>query len=108
MWSKEGIKYFKRVETEWKKVYKDGKLMMILYSYSEWEGWLEKKGIEMMLEKDLEITLHSVMAMWTDEDDAKNKGVEKGNDIDSKNCPSASRLGEEEEEGCNSDMDLRK
>jgi hypothetical protein len=30
-------------------------------------------------------TLHSVMAMWTDDDNAKNKGVEKGNDNESEN-----------------------
>ncbi len=57
--------------------------MMIFYS--GWEGWLEKKGKEMMVEEDSEKILHSVMAMWTDEDDAKNKGVEKGNDNESEN-----------------------
>ncbi len=85
-------------------MYKDEKLMKILYS--GWEGWLVKKGMEMTVEEDLEITLHSVMAMWTEKDDAKNKGVEKGNNNESKNCPSASEG--EEEEGYSSDMDLRK
>ncbi len=74
--------------------------------YSGWEGWLEKKGMEMTVEEDLEKTLYSVMAMWTDEDDAKNKGVEKGNNNESKNGPSASEG--DEEEGYSSDMDLRK
>jgi hypothetical protein len=27
--------------------------------YSGWEGWLEKKGIEMTVEEDSEKTLHS-------------------------------------------------
>jgi hypothetical protein len=34
LWSKEGIKYFKQAETEWKGVYKDEKFMKIYYS-----GW---------------------------------------------------------------------
>jgi hypothetical protein len=83
-------------------VYKDEKLMKILYS--GWDGWLEKKGMEMMVEEDSEKTLHSVMAMWTDEDDAKNKGVGKRNDNESENCPSASEV--EEEKGYSSDMDF--
>jgi hypothetical protein len=41
LWSKEGMKYFKPAETEWIRVYKDEKLMKILYS--GWESWLEKK-----------------------------------------------------------------
>ncbi len=59
-----GINNFKQAETEWKGVYKDEKLMEILSS--GWEGWLEKKGMGMMVEEDLEKILHSVMAMWTD------------------------------------------
>ncbi len=58
----------------------------------------------MTVEEDSEKTLHSVMAMWTDEDNANNKGVEKGNDNELKNCLSASAG--EEEEGYSSDMDL--
>jgi hypothetical protein len=38
MWSKEGIKYFKRAETEWKGVYKDEKLMKILYGVGRLVG----------------------------------------------------------------------
>jgi hypothetical protein len=58
-------------------VYKDEKLMRILYN--GWESWLEKKGKEMMVEENSDKNLHLVMAMWTDEEDAKNNGVEKGN-----------------------------
>ncbi len=46
------------------------------------------------------------MAMWTEEDDAKNKGVEKGNDNGSEICPSESEGGEEE--GYSLDVDFRK
>ncbi len=67
---------------------------------------MEKKGMEMMVEEDLEKTLHSVMVMWTDKDDTKNKGVEKGDNNESENCPIASEG--EKEEGHSSDMDLRK
>jgi hypothetical protein len=88
MWSKEGIKYFKQAETEWIGVYEDEKLMKILSS--GWEGWLEKKGKEMTVEEDCDKNLHSVMAMWTEEDDAKNKGVEKRNDNECEICPSES------------------
>jgi hypothetical protein len=85
-------------------VYKDEKLMRILYS--GWGSWLEKKGKEMTVEEDSDKKVHSVMAMWTEEDDAKNKGVEKGNDNESTICPSESE--DEEEEGYSSSMDLRK
>jgi hypothetical protein len=61
LWSKGGIKYFKRAETEWVTVYKDEKLMRILYS--GWESWLEKKGKEMMVEEGSDKNLHSVTAM---------------------------------------------
>jgi hypothetical protein len=104
MWSKEGIKYFKQAETERKGVFKDEKSMKILYS--GWEGWLEKKGKEMMVEEDSDKILRSVMAMQTEEDDAKNKGMEKGNDIESEIHLNESEG--EEEEGYSSDMDLRK
>ncbi len=99
LWSKEGIKCFKRAETEWIGVYKDKKLMRILYS-----GW--KASWRRKERRDPDENLHSVMAMWTEEDDAKNKGVEKGNNNESKICSSESE--DEEEEGYSSDMNLRK
>jgi hypothetical protein len=46
------------------------------------------------------------MAMWTEDDEAKKKGVEKGNNNESEIGPSESE--NEEEEGYSSDMDLRK
>jgi hypothetical protein len=104
LWSKKGIKYFKRAETEGVAVYKDEKLMRILYN--GWESWLEKKGKEMTVEEDSDKNLHSVMAMWTEDTEAKKKGVGKGNDNDSNIGPSESD--NEEEDGYSSDMDLRK
>ncbi len=67
---------------------------------------MEKKGKEMTVEEDSEKTLHSVMAMGTEDDDAKNKKVEKRNNNESKNCPSTSEG--VEEEGYSSDKQLRK
>jgi hypothetical protein len=105
LWSKEqGIKYFKQAETEWIAVYKDEKLMSTLYS--GWECWLEKKGKEMTVEEDSDKKLHSVMAMWTEDNEAKKKGVGKGNNHDSKISPSECE--NEEEDGYSSDADLRK
>jgi hypothetical protein len=104
LWSKEGIKYFKQAETEWVALYKDEKLMRILYSGCE--SWLEKKGKEMMVKEDSDKNLHSVMATWTEDEKAKKKGVGKGNNNDSK-----IGLGEsenEEEDGYSLYMDLRK
>ncbi len=83
-------------------MYKDDKLMKILYSGQK--GRFEKKRMEMLVEEDLEKTLHSFMARCGQ--NAKNKGVEKGNNNESENCPSASEG--KEEEGYSSDMDLRK
>ncbi len=77
-------------------MYKDEKLMRICYS--GWESWLVKEGKEMMVE--------SVMAMWTEDNEAKKKGVEKGNYNESKIGLSESE--NEDEEGYSSEMDLRK
>jgi hypothetical protein len=88
LWSKEGIEYFKQAETEWVVVYKDEKLMRILYS--GWESWLEKKGKEMTVEEDSDKNLHSVMALWTDYDESKKNGVEKENNNESEIGPSES------------------
>ncbi len=41
--------------------------------------------MEMMVEEDLEKTLHSVMALWTNEDDAKNKEWRRGTRMSWKN-----------------------
>ncbi len=67
---------------------------------------MEKKGKKMMVEEDSDKKLHSVMAMWTEDDEAKKKGVVKGNDNKSKIGPNESE--NEEEEGYSSDMDLNK
>jgi hypothetical protein len=60
----------------------------------------------MTVEEDYDKKLHSVMAMWTEDNEAKKKGVEKGDDNESEIGPSESE--NEEEEGYSSDMDLRK
>ncbi len=67
---------------------------------------MEKKGKEMTVEEDSDKNLHSVMAMWTEDDEAKKKGVEKGNNIDSNIGLSIRENGGED--GFSSDMDLRK
>jgi hypothetical protein len=58
---------------------------------------LEKKGKEMSVEEDSDENVHSVMAMWTEEDNAKKKGVEMVNKNDSKIGPSENENEEEEE-----------
>jgi hypothetical protein len=43
--------------------------------YSGWENWLEKKGMEMTVEEDSD---KNVMAMWTEDNEAKKKGSGEG------------------------------
>jgi hypothetical protein len=59
-----------------------------------------------MVEEDSDKKLHSVMAMWTEDDEAKKEGVEKGNNNDSEIGTSESE--NEEEDGYSSDMAIRK
>ncbi len=63
----------------------------------------ERKGDDSRRGSDK--NLNSVMALWTDKDDAKNNGVENGNNNESKIALSESEG--EEEEGYSSDMVLR-
>jgi hypothetical protein len=58
---------------------------------------LEMKGKEMMVDKDFDKKMHSLMAMWTENNEAKNKGEGKGNYNDFKIGPSESE--NEEEDG---------
>ncbi len=51
----------------------------------------------MSVEEDSDENVHSVMAMWTEEDNAKKKGVEMVNKNDSKIGPSENENEEEEE-----------
>ncbi len=66
---------------------------------------MEKKGKEVIVEEDSDKNLHSVMAMWTEDDEAKKKGVERGSNNESKIGPNESE--NEKEEGFSPDMDLR-
>ncbi len=55
-----------------------------------------EEGKEMTVEEDSDKKLHSVMAMWTEDDKAKKKGVGKGNNNYSKIGPSESENKQED------------
>jgi hypothetical protein len=75
LWSDEGMKYFKRAEKSWRKVYKNKEMMRGIYG--GFETWLNKYGKEITVAKNSMKTLHSVIARWTWKDERKlGKSVE--------------------------------
>ncbi len=63
LWSDDGIRYFKRAEKNWSKVYKNEETMRGIYE--GFKHWLNEYGKEMTVAKKSNKTLHSVMARWT-------------------------------------------
>ena len=85
-WNKEGIKYYQRAEMKYKELYKQAKLMDIIYR--GWETWLVTHKTKVIVGESSRKTFHSIMATWieTEEDNASDEGGEKGglrNDSDS-------------------------
>jgi hypothetical protein len=70
LWSDEGMKYFKRAEKTWQKVYKDKEMMRGIYG--GFETWLNKYGKEITFVRNSMKTLHSVIARWTLKDERKS------------------------------------
>jgi hypothetical protein len=96
LWSDEGIKYFKRAEKTWKKVYKDEKMMVDLYR--GFDKWLNNYGRQMIVSKNSSKSLFSVVATWTAKDDVDNDNLAETEEV---NPDDESE--EDEEEGYCSD-----
>ncbi len=69
LWSDEGMKYFKRAEKTWRKVYKNKEMMRGIYG--GFETWLNKYGKAITFAKNSMKTLHSIIARWTSKDKCK-------------------------------------
>lgn len=85
LWSEKGIKYFKRAERKWRKVYQDETVMMELYS--GFSAWLNKFGRDIIVAKNSTKSLHSVIATRmikkvNKDDDDKSTDSEKENESD--------------------------
>jgi len=85
LWSEKGIKYFKRAERKWRKVYQDETVMMELYS--GFSAWLNKFGRDIIVAKNSTKSLHSVIATRmikkvSKDDDDKSTDSEKENESD--------------------------
>jgi len=95
LWSAKGIKYFKRAERKWKKIYQNETIMIELYS--GFAAWLNKYGRTIIVAKNSTKSLHSVLA---------TKMVKKMNKhVDDKSTDSEreNESDEEEEDGYCSD-----
>jgi hypothetical protein len=64
------MKYFKRAEKVWKKVYKDETMMVDLYR--GFDKWLNIYGRQMVVSKNSSKSLFLVVATWTAKDDEDN------------------------------------
>jgi hypothetical protein len=73
LWSDEGMKYFKRAEKAWKKVYKDETMMVDLYR--GFDKWLNIYGRQMIVSKNSSKSLFLVVATWTAKDDVNNDNL---------------------------------
>ena len=64
LWSDEGMKYFKRAEKVWKKVYKDKTMMVDLYR--GFDKWLNIYGRQMIVSKNSSKSLFLVVGSNVD------------------------------------------
>ena len=79
LWSDEGMKYYRRTEKVWRKVYKDEAIIKELYR--GFDKWLHTYGREIIVSKTSSKSLHSVLARYITKDDTNNnRGVEAGTD----------------------------
>jgi hypothetical protein len=96
LWSDKGMKYFKRTEKAWKKVYKDETMMVDLYR--GFDKWLNNYGRQMIVSKNSSKSLFSVVATWTAKDDVDNDNLAETEEVNPDN-----ESDEDEEEGYCSD-----
>ncbi len=87
LWSGEGLTYFKRAEKKWREVYVDDEKMQMMYG--GFESWLNKYGKDITVRKNINKTLHLVMARWTLKD----------NDMLRKSLELECNISEEEDKG---------
>jgi hypothetical protein len=84
LWSDAGMKYYRRTETVWRKVYKDETIMKDLYR--GFDKWLNTYGREIIVSKTLSKSLYSVLARWIAKDDENNNnGLEGTEEVESIN-----------------------
>ena len=82
-WNEEGLKYYKRAEMKYRELYKEKKLMDIIYR--GWEQWLlnasnHKSKLFIPVDGSSSKTFHSIMGTWTwsgeEDDSTKGGGIE--------------------------------
>jgi hypothetical protein len=90
------MKYFKRAEKAWKKVYKYETMMVDLYR--GFDKWLNIYGRQIIVSKNSSKSLFSVVATWTAKDDVDNDNLAETEEVNPDN-----ESDEDEEEGYCSD-----
>jgi hypothetical protein len=90
------MKYFKRAEKAWKKVYKDETMMVDLYR--GFDKWLNNYGRQMIVSKNSSKSLFLVVATWTAKDDMDNDNLAETEEVNPND-----ESDEDEEEGYCSD-----
>ena len=81
LWSDEGMKYYKRKEKVWRKVYKDDTIMEDLY----WgfNKWLNTYGREIIASKTSSKSLYLVLARWMAKDNEDNNSLGGTEEVES-------------------------
>ena len=76
LWNKEGMRYFRDAEREWKEIYDRKEDMKVLYN--GWEKWISVKGKELKVGDGSKKTFHHVMGSWSNEKtpESENKNDE--------------------------------
>ena len=73
------MKYYRRTEKVWRKVYKDETIIKDLYR--GFDKWLHTYGREIIVSKTSSKSLHLVLARWIAKDNTNNyQGLEAGTD----------------------------
>jgi hypothetical protein len=62
LWNLDGMKYFHRVEKNWKQVYDSKKDMRVLYN--GWERWITTTRSDIKIGDGLKKTFKTVMGTW--------------------------------------------
>jgi hypothetical protein len=71
LWNKEGMRYFRSVEEEWKEIYDSEEDMKILYN--RWEEWILSKEKEINVGDGIRKACHYIMETWYDKETLESK-----------------------------------
>jgi hypothetical protein len=107
LFSREGVKFFKRAEKKWKETYKNENMISILYHV--FKDWLNDVGKRIKVGDNSSRTYHLVMAMWRAEEMEDDRTKKGGKAVPSNNSDESTNESDDNDynKGYMSDSGLR-